>query len=333
MFIYNDGYWLGDQQRHNIMGQNEQDSINYPEQTKKLISFFDEVYDLINEIGHAIDGQKLDEVGIVKITYSTIVEKVARNIHGISTILRSNDGYLQNNRQPIMLLLRGIIEDMWVGAYLFRLKNDQVSFQNELNVISIQYARFSEFLIKREPYYSFAGKEFKGLSKENIRALIEEKLLNFRTKNIQVYKQNIKGETVLKSEGELRKTSNPSHLIIKSSEGKIEDWNNRKFTASLLNDIIELVGSEGNVTLQLYSYTYFLYRALSQYQHFSLGVTREVLNTEAKLEMGLIIKTIGAIYLMLNQQLSVLDLSEEQSSRLEKAFENSLHLSPKYSEA
>jgi len=117
--------------------------------------------------------KKNKDVGIVKQTYITIIEKVARNIDGLAILLQSDRLCLENNRQPIMLLLRGVIDDLFVGTYLFRLRDDEVSFTNELKVIELQYAKFSEFLITREPHIQ-ASKEFKGLSANELDDLVKK---------------------------------------------------------------------------------------------------------------------------------------------------------------
>lgn len=294
--------------------------INYKERAEKLVSFLDEIYDVINEVGNSHHGQNKAEIDIVKTTYLSIAEKVARNIHGITSLLKNEDGHLENNRHPMMLLFRGIVEDLWVGAYLIRLKEDKVSFQNEIHVIALQFTRASEFLIKREPYFGFAGKEFKDLGKQEIESLIEKKLNDFRNANEHLYKQGDNGEKILKSPGELRSTSNPDHLKLRVKNGDESDWNNKPYSVALLNEIIEFVGNDEAVLLQLYSYTYLLYRVLSQYQHFSLDVSLEILNKEVEYEMALIVKSVGLIYMLLTKQLQELGLSDAQFGRLEKAF-------------
>lgn len=294
--------------------------INYKEQNEKIVSFLDEIYNTINEVGRAYHNRKAGEIGIVKTTFLSIIERVARNIHGIYNLLQHPDNHLQQNRQPIMLLLRGIVEDLWLGAYLIRLKDDEVSFINELRVIDLQYAKFSEFLIEREPYFAFASAEFKGLENAEIEKLIREKIIKFQKENAVLYKTDNNQKVVRKSAGELRSSSNPVHLNLIAPNGETADWNSKKYTVSLLHEIIEFIQVGDKALLQLYSYTYLLYRALSQYQHFSLDVSMEMLNRDEEYEMSLIVKSTGAMYMMLTRQLVLLGMDEMQTGRLEEAL-------------
>ena len=294
---------------------------DFKDRSDKLSLFLGELFDVINEIGLSYDGKTINETGIVKESFLTIVQKVAGNIHGINCLLISEASYLEHNCQPIMLLLRGVVEDLWIGAYLVRLKDDLVSFQNEINVISLQYAKFSEFIIKREPAYGFVSKQFQGLSADERQKLIEQYLETFRDLHADLYASDVHGVKKLKSAEDLRSTSNKMHLKLKSPSGEERDWNKKEYKVSLLSEIIEFVGNENNEVLKLYNYTYFIYRALSQYQHFSLKASKEILNNEAEFELALGTKSIGVIYLLLVNQLSILGLSESQGLRLSKAFE------------
>ena len=292
--------------------------MEYNIKNQKIINYLFELTTIIDSIGSTYNKMVYKEMGIVKITYMTIAEKVLRNFNGIQCILESEYKFLENNRQPIMLLLRGIIEDLIIGANLIRYSDDELSFTNELNVINKRFAKCSEFLIKKEPYLS---SNYNNYNKEELENLVNKMLVEFQNKYPTLYKSDLNGNLVFKSIEELRETSDPVNFKIKAADGQLFDWKKKDFTVSLLHELIELVGFENNDTLKAYNLGYLVYKVLSQYQHFSLDVTINVLNSERDFEISVIDQSIGVLSIMLHKQLEILGLNSNELEKLTRAYE------------
>ncbi|HEY1054585.1 MAG TPA: hypothetical protein VGE24_05600, partial [Emticicia sp.] len=175
---------------------------------KRIAHFFSEGLIVMNQIGSKYNKMKEGDIGIVKLTYLTISERIARNFHGIHLLLSHPDELYSNNRHPLMLLLRGVIDDLTIGAYLLQFIEHEISFRNELKVLNIDFYRFSEFMIRNEAKLSFFNPGKKERSESELNSEIEFQLQMLREGSPEYYiKRNEKWE--LKKPAELRTTSDP----------------------------------------------------------------------------------------------------------------------------
>ena len=277
-----------------------------------------EIYSIIDYVGQRSNNKTLEELGIVNYTFLELINRVARNADALHVLINKNN-FLEENRQPLMVLLRAMISDLFIGVYLFQFKSDPTSFQNEVNVLDRDFASFAEFMIKEEPSYGFIAKEYGKLkSAEEIEKFSSEKKQEFIEAHINLYVEE-NGSHRLRTNSELRSSSNDIFFEFAKSDSSIIIDKKHSIKEKYVFDRLKSLTTVEESHLKAITYAYLQYRGLSQYCHFSM-LPVHILNKEPEDETSWIANGIGQSCVLLNFILIALEIDEERHKQFVATF-------------
>lgn len=291
------------------------------EQQELMLNTIIEIYNTIHNEAKKYSGQKKSEIGLVKKTFLVLIERVGRTMEGIISLMEHNKDVLEYNRQPIMLLFRSIIEDLMVSTHLSNFVSDLVSFQNELNVINVDYINFSKFLITNEYYFEFSNPKYQGKSMDERKEISEKKMKEHLEIYSSFYKEQI-GNYKIKKAGELRETSQEKFFLYKNIEGEDLNFKKDRFSLGKIYEILKGIAvSSNSEQLRQTAFSYLIYRTLSQYEHFTLDVSENVLNRNVEFELGIIHSSIRQIILMMMPFFIILEMKPKELDKFHKLID------------
>ena len=177
-----------------------------------------------------------------------VIKKVNANMNGINLMLPQ---FSEPNKQllkiPIGLCMRGALSDSLTGIYLFTFSDDPISTENEINVLSKDYARY---LKDTEEYILQYGD---GLNKEEIETQLRVWIGDFKAKYPKLFKSSTGNEWDLKKGSELRQGSKYRIDNTQTSDKDKFEW------------IRNCPGGEKYISL------YVLIKYFSQHQHYGFA--------------------------------------------------------------
>ncbi|MFZ1609828.1 MAG: hypothetical protein WAT52_02095 [Chitinophagales bacterium] len=272
-----------------------------------LIVFYQCIYKLINQFGLERVGNSKDSFSKFELVLLDILERVNRNIQAISILIEASENLIEHNRQPLMLLLRGIVEDLFIAMHLSQFRDDEIVLQNELNVLQLDYIKFSLYIIRREPHYSHLYSEFVKLkTPEEQQKYISELLNRMKVENQELFKNSTEGDLSLKSPKELRDIKDLWRFNYIDSEGTSINLFNEKINISKIAEMFEHLGKDDKMLKNL-AYGYIIYRVLSQYQHYSHDISSTLLNRDQEFEISIMFWTTQTIALMIQILINMVD--------------------------
>ena len=295
-----------------------------PEKQEIITALLLESEDAITYAGTSFNGKKLSEMTFVQKTFLSILERVGRNTDALILMIKSN--YIEENRQPIMVILRSIISDLLVGIYLLQFKDKPKSFENEVNVLNSDFAKFAFFLYEEEPKYPFVfnQKQFESLA--DLKSFIQNKKGEFAQRFPALFKQE-GGGFVFKSVAELRTDSEDSFFQFQDDTGQFKLDKKKGIGEKYIFDRLEQFSLQSGIDIKPITYAYLTYRALSQYCHFSMGGV-DIMNREKNAETDWIYRAVGQCFTLLIFVFDGVDLDKERLEKLLKTFEmhwNNIH--------
>lgn len=229
--------------------------LNYfeynPENIERQLNWIDTLSTTITEIGKTFDGVKGNKIGGVRtFVFLDILQRINFNLEGLVQLYKQFI-VQEDMRFSINMLYRGCLSDVLTGLYFLHFYKDENSFENEINVMNLDFAKFSEFIIENEPYI------IRTLDEEKIEEFIKANKEKHIKRNPDIFKNE--KEWKLKKALELRTDSDDKFFI--SNRHKSGD-----ITESTKFDVIL-----SNENLKHLSPTYLLFRYFSQYQHYSFN--------------------------------------------------------------
>jgi len=223
-----------------------------PDNVNLQLKWIDQISRTITEYGKSFQGKKGKEIGGIRtFVFLDILGRINFYLEGLVQLYKQFIDQ-QDMRVPINLLFRSCMGDVLNGLYFLHFSNDEKSFENELDVLDVDYAKFSKFIIENE------AKITKTVKEEELYDFIQNKLNDYVKNNPRIF--NSETGWNLKSAAELRNDSKPELFIDNSHK-------NGALTEKVKFDIIS-----SNEHLKHLSITYLLYRYFSQYQHYPLLV-------------------------------------------------------------
>lgn len=198
----------------------------------------------INCVGRSNHRKTIDEIGLKGFVFLDILQRIAPNLHGMDSLFREFIRYPEI-RFSLNLVFRGILSDVLTGLYLTHFIDDPVSFENEVKVMDLDFAKFAKFIIDDEA--TLTGQ----IPLEGAKEHSEKYRAAYIKENEELFKDVDKWE--LKSHAELRATSKPELFIDPDHfKGSISDATKYK-----------------RIKHTHLGVTYLLFRYFSQYQHYS----------------------------------------------------------------
>ena len=202
----------------------------------------------INLVGkRAVANQPFTEKAQLKHCTIDILKKIDANLNGFNILLNSfSESESKRLKIPLSLCLRGVVSDCLTGIYLFSFSEDTKSLENELNLISLDYAKYlkdTEELILR-----YGDKRNDSEIKEALDQLIKK----FKKDNPSFFKSTDDSEWNPKNNNKMREGSK---------------FDPRKGTTD--RDKFDWL-KEQDKDLD-YILLYPLFRYFSQYQHYSFA--------------------------------------------------------------
>ena len=202
---------------------------------------------LINLVGQRATGKPFTEKALMKNCIIDLLKKINANLNGFSILL---DHFGEPNKNllkiPLSLCLRGAVSDCLTGIYLYSLSEDTKSLENEVTLLSVDYAKYlrdaEEFILR------YVDK----LDEAEVKEALDKWTIEFKKNQPQLFKSTDDAEWSFKKHDVIRNGSkfNPGKRVTEKDKF---DW------IKLLDNDLEYVP------------LYMLFRSLSQYQHYSFA--------------------------------------------------------------
>lgn len=251
---------------------------NVQKQLVKLIGLIDRLSISTNKIGVSFHGKKGSEIRLKGFVYLDLMQRINANLEGLLLMLKNLEKSPEL-KSSIALLLRACLEDILTGYYLYTYLKDETTFENEVNVLGLDYMNYVFTMIEEEPIFN----PFKP-TKEEIQKDILEKKKDVCTKyQVLIKSFNEETEELEKySRFELRKTSS-SELFPTDSDKKVP--------ISAKNSYKRLRRFE---ILHNHSYVYVLMRFFAQFQHYAY-FNREILKLDMLANFAFVVQSFHQI--------------------------------------
>lgn len=266
-----------------------------------------EIVNVINKIGlHATSLPKSKEAFAIDVVLIDLLKRIMVNINAFNIILIENTKHNNAlNTIPMSLCLRTASIDCLTASYLLCIHTDDLTFINELHVMSLDYARYLKKIheIKRDYEHSVSStKEFNDWFEK------------FRIKHAKYY--NFKNnEWILKSADELRSGSNSNFL----------EWlTKRKYKGKLTEDLKFEYINESNKDLAVF---YIFFRYFSQHQHYGFanrGFIEDNTNEDFiqfELMLSCVPYLLKLIALVIDKKIDVINLFKKLDAYSEQIFQ------------
>ena len=217
------------------------------ENVEKLREATNLLIQLINVVGQRATSKEFTEKALLRHCLMDLLKKTNANLNGFS-ILLSHFGEPENDlfKIPLSLCLRGAVSDCFTGIYLYSLSDDAKSLENEVNLMSIDYAKY---LKDAEEFSLRYGDR---LNELEINDALEKWKIEFKKDKPFIFKSKDDAKWEFKKINEIRKDSKYNPGNGGTERGKFE-W-------------LKLVDTDSDYIL-----LYILFRCLSQYQHYSFA--------------------------------------------------------------
>jgi len=268
---------------------------------QETIKHLDDLVEIMNLAATEVHQKKGSEFGTVKIVLLDLMKRIQSNLYGIKLLMNelSNDRYLI---LPISLLTRTCLSDALTGFYLLTFSHHKESFENELNVMGLDFIGYSEKLANLEPYFS--GQD---LSDDEFRNIINAKLESIASSypKLVVRVENFK--LIKRKPKEIRESSRKELFLDEGSMSKpLTD--NGKF---------EYLFSNSYVGLKNLSYMYPLFRFYSQFHHYT-SETRKLADLPIEKHLPYISLSLVLITQVLKSIAVTIELPEKISKALDE---------------
>ncbi len=247
------------------------------------------VYTLVNSIdliGKKSTSEQFSEKKLLKHALLDLSKQIYANMHALNTLIPDfHVNGFELKRIPIALVSRGAIVDCQTGLYLISFINSDQSLKNEIDAMSLAYAKFLHTFQKEKLQYL-----------ENDEKLISQKLrqweISFKSNYGHLFKSRVTEKWDFKNVKDLRVTS---------EEGLKNDLNGKITEAVKYNRIKEFFNRQD------YTFLYTGFGYFSQYQHYSFANRKMLEDPSTKDEFfGILLTSISAIWIAMNQFSSIL---------------------------
>lgn len=227
----------------------------------EVTGILDELECALNDIAMHVGGKKHSEFGTIKIVILDLMKRIHANLHVVKSILPE----IANTRSlsvPLSVLIRTCLTDSLTGFYLLTFSKDEKSFENELNMMALDYVKYLEKLTHLEPQFYNPD-----ISPEELEEIIIKKLDEIVENYPEIVLRREKLKLIKKTSAEIRSTSNEK--IFPSKQKMSEPLSDLSKFERLFD-----YPDEG---VQSISYLYPLFRFYSQFHHYSVS-TRDLMN-------------------------------------------------------
>jgi len=269
----------------------------------ETIRHLDDLVEILNLAASTVHQKKGSELGTVKIVLLDLMKRIQSNIYGMKLLMNelSNNHYLI---LPVSLLTRTCLSDSLTGFYLLTFSHDKESFENELNVMALEFIEYNERLARIEPFFS--GKV---LSDDEYRSIVNEKLEEIADK-YPLLIVSVEDLRLKKRKPEQIRESSKKELFV--VEGSINKYlkDNVKFEHLFNNSF---------VGVKNLSYMYPLFRFYSQFHHYT-SETREL--ADLPIEKHLIFISLSMV--LVTQVLKSIAVTIELPENIAKALERKM---------
>jgi hypothetical protein len=252
--------------------------------TTEIEDILDSAVDSLKSISIYINGTKFSKLGNIKVVMLDFMKRLHSNLLALKIIIPE---FSENNTLalPIGLILRTCVTDSLTGFYLLTFSRDEESFNNELNVMSLDYINYLESLTNIEPNF------YEGELTED-----EKNQLIMSTLDMIVGKYP---ELIHAREGMVLKRKKPIEVRA-SSNDKIFP-NGKKYTRGVTDlSKFERLFNYPVEGIRSISYLYPLFRFYSQLHHYTI-LARTLIDIEAeenvrhiKLSLVLILQALNS---------------------------------------
>lgn len=233
-----------------------------PENIQKQLGWIDTLSRTITEIGKTFSKKKSADIGGIRtFVLLDILSRINFNLEGLVQLYKQFI-VQQDMRVPINLLYRGCLADVLTGLYFLDFLSDEKSFINEIEVMNLDYAKYSKFVIENEP------KLIKTMPDEEIESYINKMKIDYISENSLLFNSLL--DWKLKSPSALRINSQ-NKFFKNKADRNISIKESTKYDTILNNNEIKHLAP-----------AYLLFRYFSQYQHYTfngrgtLGIEPEV---------------------------------------------------------
>ena len=246
------------------------------------------------DISSNVKGKKLSELGTIKVALLDLIKRIHANLHVIKMILPEFIE-VKTLAVPISLLVRTCLSDALTGFYLLTFSKDEVSFQNELNLMALDYISYLAKLTQIEPHFSMPD-----LSPQEREKIVIEKLDEIALNYPDLIESRVNLKIIKKTPAEIRSSSNVKMFPFK------EIMNLPLTDLSKFERLFDYP-DEG---MQSISYLYPLYRFYSQFHHYSV-LTRKLMDLDIQVHKRHLTLSIFLLYQSLYSFCTAVEVPEE----------------------
>ncbi len=271
---------------------------------QKIIKHLDDLVEILNLVATEVHHKKGSELGTVKIVLLDLMKRIQSNLNGMKLLMNE----LSNDRLiilPVSLLTRTCLSDALTGFYLLTFSHHKESFENELNVMGLDFIRYSEKLANLEPYFS--GQD---LSDDEFRNIINAKLESIASSypKLVVRVENVK--LIKKKPKEIRESSR-KQLFFDEISMSAQLTDNEKFDHLFNNSF---------VGVKILSYMYLLFRFYSQFHHYT-SETRNLADLPTEKHLPYVSISLVLITQVLKSIAFTIELPETIANALDEKIE------------
>lgn len=278
------------------------------ENIQKQLDWIDSLSKTITEIGKTFNGKKSDDIGGIRtLVLLDVLSRINFNLEGLVQLFKQFK-VQQDMRVPINMLFRGCLADVLTGLYFLHFYEDEDSFINEIEVMNLDYANYSKFVIENQP------KLIKTLPDEEIESYINKMKKEYINENHELF-TNLTDW----------KTKNPSVLRLKSQN---KFFNSKEERNSKITELSKYNTILSNNEIKHLAPTYLLYRYFSQYQHYTFK-GRDTLGINPELEIRHYYISIMLINETAHMMLKVIGVQDESLLTLKSISEELVQMESK----
>jgi hypothetical protein len=226
-----------------------------------FIGLLDDLDDAMIEISSEVRGKSYTDLGTIKIILLDLTKRIHANLHAVKIILP--EFYeVKTLSLPVSLLIRTCLSDALTGFYLLTFSEDEPSFQNELNVMALDYISYLEKLTKLEPEFTIPK-----LSPGDFDKIVYSRLDEVAKTYPDLIEKRVGYKLVKKTPAAVRSTS------------KVELFPEKKLMNLPLTDNAKFdwLFNHEDISAKSLSYSYPLFRFYSQFHHYSV-MSRDLLD-------------------------------------------------------
>lgn len=201
----------------------------------------------IHNAGKSFEGNTEKELGFKNVVLLDLMMRINLSIRGLEELFPV---YAHNKdmRHSINLIMRTVLSDILTGLYLAQRYTDNKTFENEVKVMNLDFAKYSIFMYEHEH-------EMFGKTVDEVKVEMESMLQKYKESNPDLFlaEENFR---IIKP-AEVRETSDPKFFIDEAhrTKGLTEDNKYKSIKAD------SVIGR--------FSTIYIVFRYFSQYQHYS----------------------------------------------------------------